>query len=508
VTTTTKARKFVESIAADRLKDMSPRMKRALKIIAEKLYTRNVHFILELIQNAEDNDYSPDANDHFIHFDIDTDVVTVTNNEIGFSRDDVAGICDVADSKKLKKAGDYIGEKGIGFKSVFVISKTPRIFSNGFCFQLSEPEFIVPQWIEPSANIDPYAGTTIVLPLKPDYVQGRKTLDPYDVIDEKIILFLTKLTRIEIDDHQRNRTARISKQDLGKGVVALGEGDNRSHWRVFTRAIRTLPHVVENDREGIEQRAVVLAFPVDKSGACKRDINHRLFAFLPTEVNPRLPFIVQSDFILGANREDLDRDREWNQWLRDEIAPTYAEAVRTGVQNSAVFARTWYETIPLVGDGPDAFFRPAATAIVNAIKREAVCLTQSRRLVTPDKVLRAPSAIRQLFPNDSLKELLGEDLEYLHEDSRASAEALDALGVRRLESDRNLWVKALSNETWLKEHQAEWFLRLYQLLNDHEFLIAPTFRNLRIILLENGELGCLSDGPIYFTAREERLTGC
>lgn len=48
--------------------------------------------------------------------------VMVSNNEIGFSAQNIEALCSVGASTKanMKKQG-YIGEKGIGFKSVFLV---------------------------------------------------------------------------------------------------------------------------------------------------------------------------------------------------------------------------------------------------------------------------------------------------------------------------------------------------------------------------------------------------
>ena len=56
-------------------------------------------------------------------------VLIVHNNETGFREEHVQALCRVGESTK-KKAQGYIGEKGIGFKSVFRITECPYVFSN------------------------------------------------------------------------------------------------------------------------------------------------------------------------------------------------------------------------------------------------------------------------------------------------------------------------------------------------------------------------------------------
>src|SRR5262245_39895637 len=107
---------------------------RALKLLSQDLYAKDIHFVLELLQNAEDNSYGPGILPE-IRFRLTEEAILVQNNELGFSEDNVRSLCDVANSSKPKRLG-YIGEKGIGFKSVFRVTDEPYISSNGFSFSL------------------------------------------------------------------------------------------------------------------------------------------------------------------------------------------------------------------------------------------------------------------------------------------------------------------------------------------------------------------------------------
>ena len=134
---------------------------KSIKTLAEDLYTKDTHFIFELIQNAEDNKYTADTPSlRFVLSNVEslttyetTAALIVENNETGFEKDHVEAICDVGQSTKQKDQG-YIGEKGIGFKSVFRVTSCPFIFSNGFRFALPEKDdfsglgYIVPHWVE------------------------------------------------------------------------------------------------------------------------------------------------------------------------------------------------------------------------------------------------------------------------------------------------------------------------------------------------------------------------
>ncbi|GFH15830.1 DUF3883 domain-containing protein [Haematococcus lacustris] len=93
------------------------RMGRALSRLSQELYSRDSHFVLELVQNADDNSYPPGVIPT-LEFVLHEDRITVLNNEVGFSEANLRALCDVGRSTKANVSG-YIGQKGIGFKSVF-----------------------------------------------------------------------------------------------------------------------------------------------------------------------------------------------------------------------------------------------------------------------------------------------------------------------------------------------------------------------------------------------------
>ena len=87
-------------------------LKNTIEQLAENLYTHNVHFVMELIQNAEDNTYDGDVTPT-VKLELYPHAVVVFNNEVGFSEKNIESVCSVNKSTKKGKVG-YIGQKGIG----------------------------------------------------------------------------------------------------------------------------------------------------------------------------------------------------------------------------------------------------------------------------------------------------------------------------------------------------------------------------------------------------------
>lgn len=168
------AKQHIEQIRRERfwLDDASRRpsenplmamLRRALNQLATGIFEHAHHYVFELAQNADDNCYAENA-DRFLKFVLlendPTDTpgsrgcLCVLNDEMGFERKHVESLCDIGNSTKHGNREGYIGEKGIGFKSVFLISDRPHIISNGYSFHFRRDDcdaglgYIVPHWDE------------------------------------------------------------------------------------------------------------------------------------------------------------------------------------------------------------------------------------------------------------------------------------------------------------------------------------------------------------------------
>jgi hypothetical protein len=108
-------------------------LNRAIESLADNLYASEFHFVMELIQNADDNEYEkdtiPSIEFYFQHSEGSRTILSVQNNEKGFHGNHVGGICTISGSTKVNKVG-FIGQKGVGFKSVFSICDEPTLTSS------------------------------------------------------------------------------------------------------------------------------------------------------------------------------------------------------------------------------------------------------------------------------------------------------------------------------------------------------------------------------------------
>ena len=474
--------------------------------LIKDLYSRKPHFVLELIQNAEDNDYDENVTPT-IKFIICVDKIVIQNNEKGFKEKDVWSLCGIGETTKQKKLG-YIGEKGIGFKSVFMVTNEPQIYSNGFQFKFSYDKdrpisIIIPEWVEEVPPFVVSGVTNIVLPLKED-VKKEEINKIIEEINPLLLLFLRKLKRIEIEikdeeigDKVRSKHWYVEKYD-DAGRVRLRSPEEESSWKIVRKELEVPPNIKEEKREGIEKTEIILAFPLKSDGSVETSKEQKVFVYLPVR-SYGFKFIIQADFLTPPSREDVYKDREWNVWLRDSIASVFLEAVEE-FKNDEKLKRTYYNYIPVSEEIRDEFFKPVVKQIQSALRERQCILAASGNWLKPSEVLRADEEVRELIPNEDLKKILGK--EYVSPEIQAKADVLEALGVKKLELDD--LVKFLrNNEEWLKKQSDEWFVKLYtylkKKLKDGKQKQVEEIKGLKIIRLENDELTSIKEGTIFFS---------
>src|SRR6266567_7447921 len=102
-------------------------------------YPDPVHFVYELLQNAEDQGATE------AHFQLFADHLVFCHNGSSFTRQDVENITGIGNTNKLQEA-NKIGRFGMGFKSVFAITERPEIYTEveGKPFAFAVEHLVVP----------------------------------------------------------------------------------------------------------------------------------------------------------------------------------------------------------------------------------------------------------------------------------------------------------------------------------------------------------------------------
>ena len=266
--------------------------------VSTQLYTDITHFILELIQNADDNVYDSRVRPT-LRLQLSRSELLVECNEVGFSEENVRAICDLnASTKKWRKKVDdgCIGEKGIGeknkfpeltfsgFKSVFAVATTVSIYSNGFNFALDRRRqlgLLNPIIVEePHPKASP-GWTLFVLGLEIDNDGFYAVKTRLQEIQPEMLLFTRRLREIEItfgevqrsNDTSAHSNNRVNTSEMITYNVKMEEGcsqiyaitsatmQSQTAVRYFRQELEVPDMPNHPHRLDVTETKIILAFP-------------------------------------------------------------------------------------------------------------------------------------------------------------------------------------------------------------------------------------------------------
>jgi len=493
-------------------------LSRAISELATNIYKKDSHFVMELIQNADDNNYKKGTIPTLKIIQND-DKIIFKNNEVGFNAENIDSICDISKSTKFSNNGikGYIGEKGIGFKSVFRVSDEPEIYSNGYQFKFSNKStlgakgvvnklaFILPEWIE-RKRVDVEDGyTNIILPFKKALSKEEK-LRITD-IEPDLILFLNKLQRLEIINEQVGLHTVVTKMRKGSIVTiqymqkqqeAEASVIKKSYY-IIERQIKVPSNVNVEQRKGVHNTKIILAFPIDNKKSLLFNLEQKVYSFLPI-IESGFRFLIQSDFILTSGRESIDEDNIWNHFIRNEIVNTFKKAVDEFKVNP-LYKKTFLNYIPYQRETFSNFFQPLSEDILDYCYNTKIVLSNNNSWCKPSEVISAKFEEIELFENNLLKSATQKqylDINYLYNE-----DLFDTLDIPMF-SDQEICI-CLNKTSLLEKKEIQWFFSLYSYLSksDYPKRLANKLKKYKIIPIhrigfKTNKLVSIDNGQVFY----------
>ena len=247
--------------------------------LSEQLYKKPTHFLLELIQNADDNTYDDETPAVWFTTRDSPQLLRIDCNEVGFDKSNVEALCRIGFSTKTNsdRTRGFIGEKGIGFKSVFKVADELHISSKAYSFKFDGREMlgmIVPI-IEgfPPAHRE-VGQTQMLLKIKTTAIYTQIS-DDVQKLDPRILIFLRKLRKIAVSTRFGTRISSIRRvlrdSDFDGGETAIlrtfsfrstADTDETNERYIIVRRTES-PRGKDERRENLTSTETVLAFPVD-----------------------------------------------------------------------------------------------------------------------------------------------------------------------------------------------------------------------------------------------------
>lgn len=475
------------------------KLRRALERIIQ-LYTDKSHFLYELLQNAED---TKATSAKFVQYE---DRLEFFHDGHPFTQSNFDSLCDVGNSDKIKEL-NQIGEFGVGFKSVFSICKSVKLYSQpshhkdktpGFLekFAVEIEDFTQPKLI-PFEDFEAPFTTRFVFPFAVGLSFSgfetfedlkRKLSTKLQGLAPSTLLFMKNLRSIEYQINTKELTAggryTLSVEKLSERctrVTACGHANSRGNekeaeetdYLVFSKPIDN------KVQGGGDFRTVDIAFLITKDNECISKEQY-VSVYFPTETESKLNFIVQGPFRTTPNRTSIPADNKENIALASKVSELLRESL-IELQEMRRLNLSYLSALPLDENKFENYdlFKPLydeVFSLFNSLERPMIP-TRSHDYVTREfaKLARSEKLV-ELFSDYLLSELievtpqqirykwLSTDITETNQRNRHIYDYITKkLKVRTIRPDdlKNYLDK---NPSFLPSRTDEWLVRFYNLL--------------------------------------------
>jgi len=464
-----------------------------LKSVLTGGYKDPAHFIYELLQNAED------VYAKIVTFKLYPDKLIFSHNGTRqFDLNDIRSITGIADSAKAENPNTSkdptIGRFGMGFKSVFKICESPKIYSDTYCFEINN--LYVPRSIEKNKEFE--CGTHFVLHFKSE---ERSVQETYNLLYKAIIelksdtiLFLRNIDEIkwEIPGKQGSYKKDKILKSCGKYKYYECEIKNGEklveNYLLFEQALR------KNDK-----LFVSIAYRVEEMAEYRKIIMEekttKLVVFFPMDgMETFLHFKVNGPYSTTNTRDNLSnepKNKSDNSEILQETISLYEDSLRC-IKELGLFDKNVLSKLPIDRklQNNNEHSRAFYNSTLNLLKNEAFLpTTNQNEFARPDEAL--------LVGKEELVELLSENevsiifngrRKWLDSTIRPTGDNQDiynyiqkTLSVRDI--DTTVFINSVKDNLFAEKND-QWLLSFYKLANG----IAAIKDNLdkKFIRLENG----------------------
>lgn len=264
-------------------------------------------FIQELLQNADDCSYDNCITEPEFRLHYDKDQLVIGYSEDGFSKDDVRALTAIGESTKKRLLSDKtstIGEKGVGFKSVFAIASSVEIDSGNFHFTLDDRKIIVPSL---RRNGKYFPGTRMSFTLKeklPPAIWNQERVLSLCLCLRNLKILYFNSDKIEIVDDENGRTVSYN----GKMFI-------------FKKTSHSF--IIEDEQILAGREKHGRKINRNLSVNCYTPVNFHLekypvYCGLPSSVTAKIPMIIDAPFETNTSRDGVLHNT-WNDHIRSEV---------------------------------------------------------------------------------------------------------------------------------------------------------------------------------------------
>jgi hypothetical protein len=429
--------------------------------------------LLELLQNADDAGIGFGSNKALIH--LSAEGVCMANTGVPFSAAGIQSLMISDRSPKQFNRTRYIGNRGLGFRSILAWTDCPFVLSGhlrlGFSSSLVTarlkalcaknvrlrneveemrqnghqnpiPILACPAILEENRTAEslwPSAvnyktmrelaaairakgyDTVITIPFTETGAYKEVSAQIAE-LSQELMLFLQNLEELVIRTESGSRIWRVKREREEVHVVTEGDATHpTSSWRVFTRQGEVPDNHLEKHQRATPGFEIKIAVPLQGEQA------GMLFSYFPTKV--RFPYlvVVHATMDLTSNRQNLV-DTKANRYLVGQLAETLAEATEAAL----VFGDPWRPLRSIAKRGNlDPMLEQLGfeKALLAAARTKRLIPRRDGEVVQASSVKQLPVNPEGWLPKEGFADLA------LWTDDECLKRALEDLEVKQLDSD-------------------------------------------------------------------------
>ena len=371
----------------------------------EDIYPDRVHFIYELLQNAEDTGASE------VSFTLFENRLVFEHNGRSFDEADIKAITGIGTG--TKEDDDKIGRFGIGFKAVFAYTETPHVWSSPFAFKISD--LVLPSELPLDSSIGDL--TRFEFPFdslkKSPSDAFSEVRSGLEAMSETTLLFLSHIQSIcwQVDGESARRLLGIEHSEYHIETLKerVGKTKQSSHFLRFTRPA-----------EGLEKQYIAIAFaldaipPIGSFDATKElaaqfrivpDAPGRVAVFFTAEKEASgLRFHLHAPFVPELSRASI-KDTPSNEPLFHQLAELTANSL-FAIRDLNLLNADFLAVLPNPNDVLPENYECIREAIVEVMNEQPLTPTYSKTHAPASQLLQARVSLKSLLGDKDIETLV------------------------------------------------------------------------------------------------------
>jgi len=435
-------------------------------------YSNSSHFIKELIQNADD------AKAKYIKFYVQKDGLYVIHNgspftisDITTDHGDINSITGISNSTKEKNT---IGKFGIGFKSVFKITSKVHVFENDIKWCIEN--FYVPNFSTLLAKYRKKNETEFYFPFiknNNDKINTNQVLqkDAYNLIKDELnqlkipTMFLNNVKKIiwkcENEEGEYETTRKLLRSSAGKNLysVVSKSANENEYFLLINQKINDLNLY----------NSICIQTNKPRNRVIKNNVSDSTFVFFKTKESNKLPFIINSPFIVTPGRENLQEKDDNNVIRIKELKKLFVGSLQLIKSWSPKIINDYlYEILPNTSNHERyQFYFPIQDHFVEKIQDDSLKILPTRKgklIKSSEAYCSSDNELIKLFDDEKLSEILGKKAYFIF----SSLDDVDYDYVQELTSIKKE-IKIIDlferdQSQFIKNQDKKWLIKLYKYL--------------------------------------------